>query len=66
MVRLYDLALFRPLSCDYLACPLPPFSVDLLKVVGTSPLFDYPFIFVTVLPVTLAHKVGPGLQDLQT
>ena len=23
-------------------------------------------ISVTVLPVTFAHKVGPGLQDLQT
>ena len=23
-------------------------------------------LFVTVLTVTLAHKVGPGLQDLQT
>ena len=46
MVRLYDLALFQPFTRDYLACPLPPFSVDLLKVVGSGPLFDYPFVLL--------------------
>ena len=46
MVRLYDFVLVLSFSCDYFACPFPPFSVDFLEVVGSSPLFDYPFVLL--------------------
>ena len=46
MVGLDDFALVLSGSCDYFACVLPPFSVYLLKVVGSCPLSYYSFVLL--------------------
>ena len=46
MIGLDDLAFFWPITCDYLAGTLPPFSVDLLEVMGSCPLFYYSFVLL--------------------
>ena len=46
MVSLDDLAFVWSSSCDYLADTFPPFSINLLEIMGSHPLFYYPFILL--------------------
>ena len=46
MIGLDDFALVLFFSCDYFACPFPPFSVDLFEVMGSCPLSYYSFVLL--------------------
>ena len=46
MVCLDNFAPFFLVSCYYLALSLPPFSIFLLEIVGSSPLLHYSFILL--------------------
>ena len=46
MIGLDDFALVLSRSCDHFACVFPPFSIDLLEVVGSRPLLYYAFILL--------------------
>ena len=48
MVGLDDFALVLSCPCDHFARIFPPFSIHLLEVVGSCPLFYYPFIVMTL------------------
>ena len=46
MVGLDDFALVQSHSCDHFAYVFPPFSIYLLEVMGSCPLFYYPFVLL--------------------
>ena len=46
VVSLDDFAFVLPFACDYFACALPPFSIDLLEIMGSCPLLYYSFVLL--------------------